>query len=462
MFHASTSKVVTTRKKHFVILGGGITGLATAWFLRQRYGSAIHLTVIEKTARLGGWIETARKEGFLFEQGPRGCRPIGNGVDTLQLIQSLKLEDHVIFNSPAAQKRYLYRHEKLIPLPSNLWEICRTPWLLRMLWKPLWKEWSIPKGKQEDESVSEFAIRRLGVEIADTLIDPLVSGIYAGNSLNLSIKSCFPLLYQWEQEHGSLLRGAFVNKKKAESDPFIRKIQQYSLFSLQDGMETLIQELARQTDLDILLNTTVSEIDINSSQITMTLPTKTLHADHLFSAIPAQAFGALIEPHDSRLAKLLKKNHNTSLITVSIGYKKSLLKESGFGYLIPSKEREPILGMIWDSSVFPQQNNNKNETRLTVMLGGEHQPEALKLKDEEIHVIVAGVLEKHLGIREKPDAFVIKRAINAIPQYSVGHSQHIQTIIDQTRKLSNRITLLGISYNGVGVNDCIARARLVK
>jgi oxygen-dependent protoporphyrinogen oxidase len=423
-----------------IILGAGISGLALAWFLRKQPG--LKITILEKRARVGGWIETVEADGFLFEQGPRGLRP---EADTLQLIQELGLQDQILVNDPAAKVRYLYRQGRLTPLPTSVWGLAASPWLLKLLSKPLWREWRIPKMAQDDESVYEFFCRRFSRQVAEELVDPMALGIYAGDIRQLSLRSCFPSIYNLEQKHGSLLRAALAGKRPVATDPFVAHVQRSSLFTLRGGMETLVKELARQMDdLEIRNDCTVDRLDLNRGEVYTSQGV--FAADQILSTLPAHQLYSLYP--DPMLATIPTQ----SLVVVNLGYRASVLKKAGFGYLVPSKERESILGVVWDSCLFPEQNRSSHETRLTAMVAEQG------LSDPQIEQLVLKAMANHLGIRQPPDLIKINRKSRAIAQYSVGHAIRVQEF---RRRLPTNLKVFGSSFDGVAVNTCISQAKQI-
>lgn len=147
-----------------------------------------------------------------------------------------------------------------------------------------------------------------------------------------------------------------------------------------------------------------------------------------------------------------------SLAVVNVGYHSSVLNHAGFGYLVPSKEKQKLLGVVWDSSAFPQQNRVKDQTRLTAMIGGSHFNDFTSYRDDELIEMTLRELSTHLSISRKPDFISIKSMIDAIPQYTVGHQKRIKKIDEELKKISPNINLLGNGYYGISVNDCIARS----
>jgi len=173
-----------------------------------------------------------------------------------------------------------------------------------------------------------------------------------------------------------------------------------------------------------------------------------VHADHIFSTLPAHALAPLVPSLQEKLVKI----PFATVAVVNLGYRCSVLDKKGFGYLIPSREKEQILGVVWDSSVFPEQNRNPHQTRLTVMIGGVRMPEVENLAEHELIDIAVEALKRHLGIAAPPDAAHVFLARSAIPQYQVGHGNLLSQIVDAAPK---NFSCLGSSYRGVSVNDLI-------
>jgi len=363
---------------NYLILGGGISGLSAAWFLSRKHPNA-KITLLEKENRLGGWIQTTRQNGYLFEKGPRTF-PLGRSPFLLALIRDLGLE--IIHSDPAASKRYLWHKGRLRSAGSFLPRL--IPYLIRELF--------IPPATCDDESIYDFAARRFSPKIAQTLFDPLTLGIYAGDIRKLSIRSCFPKLFEWERTKGSVVRGLFSSPKQAKG-----------LFTLPNGMETLIHALQKQLPIEIVLNCKVESIGDRQ----VIAGGKTWYADQIISTLPS-----------ARPAK--------SLWVVHLSFEGPVLRKRGFGYLVPSQEKESVLGMIWDSAIFPQQNQG-NETRLTAMV-----------REEEKEPLQAALraLALHLGIKAQLSHSSLFYAQNAIPQFEVG----------------------GPFSEGISVEDCIRRS----
>lgn len=442
--------------KHIIILGAGISGLSLAWSLKKNPN--LKVTVLEKTARAGGWIQSIRKDGFLFELGPHSCRPFRSGRATIQLIEELGLQNQVITPAKSASLRYLLINQKLVPLPHSLISCFISP-LTRGILPALWRDLRTHPSIDDDESIYDFIARRFSVNIAELLIGPLTTGIYAGDIKKLSVKSCFPLWHTWEKQYGSILQGFFKDKEIVQNaTPYEKHLRNFSLFSFKDGMETLPKELSLRLEENIVHSCEPTEFHFQPDGVSIhTSDGKRLHADHLFSTLPASAIAHLLAPHRPGLAETLSSIESASVAVVNLGYRKKVLKQKGFGHLIPQTENEKILGMIWDSCVFPQQNQNSEETRLTIMIGGTHFPHLCHLNDQNILNIALSAAAKHLQIDAMPEISHITRAISAIPQYYVGHALKVNQIRRETYELSPHLTCIGSTFDGVSINDCLTQ-----
>ncbi|MCH9608859.1 MAG: Protoporphyrinogen oxidase [Chlamydiales bacterium] len=369
------------------IIGGGISGLAAAWYL-QKLGK---VTLYEKSNRVGGWIRTIHKEGFCFETGPRGFRPVGPGKESVALCNSLDLT--LLPACKAAQKRYVCRDGKLTPFSIG--------YLLKNgLLSGAMRDLFTSPLKREDETIEAFFSRHFNHRFAAALIDPFTRGIYGGDYRQLSARSCFPSLWEIDQTKGSLIRGR-SKKEKCKA----------ALYSFQGGMETLVKALAEKVDAEIILNHQVD--DIEGDIVIWTTPCAPVRAD---------------------------------IMTVSMGWHDNLLEKKGFGFLVPSTEPEPFLGMTWDSMIFPEQ---EGKSRVCVMIKEDGT-------DETLEEIAKKSVAKYVGITSEPDAMHIHRAFKAIPQYQIGHHNWVDAF---EKNLPPHHYHIGNSFRGSGVNNCIADAK---
>lgn len=449
------------KTKEIIVLGAGISGLSLSWFLKERYGDAVKIKILEQSQRIGGWIKTLKKGDFLFELGPRSCRPHGDGIETLKLIEALQLQDEVIIADPSSKKRYLYQNKQLILLPEGFYSLLFSPFFKKVA-KALWNDWISPKGKGEDEAVYDFISRRLSSEVAEELIDPWMSGIYAGDSRQLSILSCIPNLLDWEQQFGSILKGMLFGRKmyQQQESPFIQSIRKHPIFSFKKGMETLTLALAKKLKADIHLGTEVVSILMENGKAAVRSVDGRVHlADSVFSCLPPQKLSLLLRESCTQAAHLLRSIPVSSIATVNLGYNHTVLNRKGFGYLVPSKEKEEILGVVWDSCTFPHQQLSSH-TCMTVMWGGTRHPHLCHLSKAELLHQSLEVLSKHLGITSRPQVFHVEYSHDAIPQFLVGHQDKLKQL---QLLISKEFPFLHVhgSYFGVSVNACIANAKKI-
>lgn len=482
--------------QHVIILGAGISGLSLAWFLKKRFGNGLKITLIEEKSRPGGWIHTLDEDGFLFEQGPRSLRSRGTARKTLELIEELSLQDQVITASPSAKKRYLWARGKLRSLPQGFFGFF-TSSATRHLLGAFLRERFIPKGEGVssnnlknwyfclprlasrqrlppcqisssylaiDESIRAFFERRFGNRVVEELIDPMVSGIFAGDIDRLSMQACFPSVYSWEERYSSLVKGAFSEKKTKPLEKlssFVSKMDRVPIFSFTKGLQTLTDTLASYLAPYLKLSTSIKTLHWMPKGVTVevegTQGKEFLVADHFFSTVPASQLAFYLQDVDQELTLLLKEIEAVSIASVHLGYNHPVLKREGFGYLIPKKEGESILGVVFDSSVFPEQNKSSKETRLTVIMGGAHGKEIEELDEKELAKRALEAVSRHLRIYKEPRVLITKKARRAIPQYQVGYLRRMERIEEILLERFPQLTVTGNYFQGVSVNECIAK-----
>src|SRR3989344_2447057 len=321
---------------NIVILGGGISGLSAAWSLRKKYPDA-RIALLEKQGRLGGAIQTLTTNGLLFELGPRTF-PVSRSSALLALIRELGLQDEILFSSKQARQRYLWYRGQLRPLSA----------LYPRLIPALLQEPFRAKGTGEDESIAAFVRRRFRSPAAEVLFDAITLGIFAGDIHELSLRSCFPRLHAWEQTKGSIVMGFLTRPKQ----------QDKGLFTLRRGMGSLIAALQSQLSIDIHLNCSVTAIHPQGVEAGGVF----WPAGQIISALPAPEIG--------QITKRWLNFSSRSLWVVLFAFPAHSFTKQGFGYLVPTQEKEFLLGVIWDSSLFPEQGQ---EVRLTAMVrhGGD-------------------------------------------------------------------------------------------
>lgn len=459
-----------------VVLGGGISGLAASYYL-SRAPCAPKVVLVEGSERLGGWIRSVRgPDGAVFELGPRGIRPAGAlGARTLLLVSELGLGSEVLpvrGDHPAAQNRFLYVGGALHALPSGFRGLLRPspPFSKPLFWAGL-RELTTPRGKDPDETVHSFAERRLGPEVASLAMDSLCRGVFAGNSRELSVRSCFPSLFRAEQTHRSVLLGLLLGAgQSSQPDSAIirqARAERWSQWSLRGGLEMLPQALTTHLThrgVSVLRGQPVSGLSLQTEgHWKVSLGDRSLEADHVISAVPASVLSRLLPADAAPLARVLGTITAVSVAVVNLQYRRARLPVQGFGHLVPSSEDPGVLGIVYDSVAFPEQDGSPPGLRVTVMLGGSWfqtlEAKGSALSQEMLQQQAQEAAATQLGLKEPPSHCLVHLHRNCIPQYTLGHWKKLESA---TRFLAAHrlpLTLAGASYEGVAVNDCIESGR---
>ncbi|XP_061300177.1 protoporphyrinogen oxidase [Pezoporus flaviventris] len=466
------------------VVGGGISGLAACYHL-TRGPHPPKVLLLEASARLGGWLQSTRAaDGAVFEHGPRGIRPGGTaGADTLHMVSELGLAGAVLpvpGDHPASRNRFLYVAGALHKLPSGLGALLRPvpPFSRALLWSGL-RDLLAPAGTEPDESIHAFARRRFGREVADIAVDSVCRGVFAGDCRALSVRSCFPLLFQAERSRRSVLLGLALGSAErgggdthgsgAESGLSRRaRAERWSQWSLRGGMETLPEALAeflRERGVELRCHQRLRRLSRrHDGRWELTLADGTVTADHVVSAVPAAALAEALPAEAAALAQELRRIPAVSVAVVNLQYEGVALPVTGFGHLVPSSEDGSLLGIVYDSVAFPEHNGAATASlRLTVMLGGAWFEQsfgdpATAAPELLLHRAQAAVREQ-LGLEPAPTRSIVRVHQACIPQYTLGHWQRTERIGRFLAEHRLPLSLIGASYSGVSVNDCIASAK---
>ena len=443
-----------------VIIGAGISGLTTAYALLARtqnteHRTQIDITVYEADSRPGGKIWSDKTDGFLCEKGVNGF--LDNKPKTLQLCDYLGLEP--LKSSDNARRRFIFSKGKLNQLSESPLSFLKSDLIswhgkLRIIYELI-----APKGP-EDETVADFVIRRLGKESLEKLIDPMCSGIFAGDPYKMSIKHCFPRIKELEQNYGSLIRAMIAlqkESKKAGSHKVGAGIGG-TLTSFYNGAQTITDELAERLGERIKFGVSVKGLEKDGSRYKVHTSQGIDNADIVVLASPAHASSEIMRDFDIKLSKILSEIPYAPVSVVCFGYKREKVLHSlqGFGFLIPHTEGKKILGTLWDSSIFPNRAP-EGYVLLRNMIGGAKSPELAMLDDNAIIGAVFDELMSIISLRGEPDMVRIYRWEKAIPQYVMGHGDRLK-FIDESLKSYHGLYLTGNSYRGIGMNDCIENA----
>jgi oxygen-dependent protoporphyrinogen oxidase len=456
--------------KKIVIIGGGISGLATAWLLRskaQAAGKELHITLLEKEAQAGGKIKSIRADGYTCEWGPNGF--LDSKPQTLDLCRALGVENNLHRSNDNARKRFIYSGGELHQLPDGAPAFLKSrliswPGKLRLAMEPTPFITAAPAAV--DETLADFGRRRLGKEALDKLIAPMVSGIFAGDPETMSLISCFPRIAELEREYGGLIRAMIMLAKKKKKDVAEGKVVSSAagpggvLTSFREGIQYLSDALAASLGDIVRPGVAVTSVAKcgNIPYLVTCNDGSQYEADVAIMASPAYAVADMLAALDSGISGVLQQIPYASMTVICFGYSCGQIERSldGFGYLIPKKEGRNTLGTLWDSSMFENRAAD-GKVLLRSMMGGACFPEYINLSDDEVVARVRQDLKMTMGIDAVPEFVRIFRHPQAIPQYTVGHGARLQKL-EELLKVHPGLILTGNSYRGIGLNDCVAAA----
>jgi len=369
--------------KRIVVAGGGISGLSLAFEL-ERLGLSV--LVLESERRAGGKIETDRCDGFVCERGPASYLDRHNSITPLA--RSLGIEDRVLPARDAGERRLVVANGRLHDTPLDAAALIRSRLLpfsakLRMLADLL-----LPRGpsaRGQDESVTAFATRRLGGLAGERLLQPLVSGLYAGDPDVVSLPAAFPLMASLERGHRSLVLGLRADLKQQRAR---RRADSAAprLSSFVTGLDELTAALASRLGDRLRLGVRAVQVERVASGFRLTLDengrSSTLDADALVLAIPAHQACTVIQPLDSELSEILTRIPYVAVELVHLGYSLSALSRpvDAYGFFVPASERLKIVGAIFASAIFPNRAP-AGLSLISVRTGGARHPETAKLSD---------------------------------------------------------------------------------
>ncbi|KAK5583673.1 hypothetical protein RB653_005271 [Dictyostelium firmibasis] len=509
------------------IIGGGISGLSSYYYLRngihltsKNVSNGLKINIFEKSNKVGGNIQTKifkgdkKDEKIIVEEGPRSLRALGRGLNTLELIKRLGISNDVIFSSANSNGKFIFLDGKPKEIPmSGLFDIIKFSFKHSIVGSILKEPFNkIPKQVKQmdpnwDESIYDFFSRRLGKNMAKTFIEPTCLGIYGGDYTNLSIKSTFKRAALLESFGGLIFGLLFKSKKQKQFESeldknenrllpsktslkelFDKDSDKTNVFSFKDsGLSRMIERLKSLIDSDsqtkLYLSTSISEIQKNNkdngSIKVVDNKGNQYQYDQLISTIPLNQLAPMFKKSDPKLYQLLQLVDYTSIAVVNLVYKsnKKVLKkiqDKGFGYLVPSKENQSVIGVCFDSNTFPEfVNNNEKENSseqsiITVMIGGnkgikdrnDHWIDVTNTSKDKLLEISLNHLDKVLDIESSPDFTNVSIYENGIPHYKVGHQNLLNEIQQHiTENYGTSLLLGGNSIDGVGINDSIHKSK---
>ncbi len=480
--------------KRIVVVGGGIAGLATAYELRARAAHApggLDVRLVESAPRLGGNLRTERDGGYRVEWGPNGF--LDNVPETLDLVRRLGLESELCPSDAAAARRFLFRNGRLHLLPSGPGSFLTCPVLslpgrLRVLGEPF-----AARHPGGDETVYEFARRRIGAEAAHVLVGAMVSGVFAGDARELSLASCFPKMAEMEAAHGGLVKAMLAKQRaRGAAKRKLAKLRARGedapererpggpvgpagrLTSFRGGIQTFTDALATALGPAVASGRALQRLEPIDGREGSTrlwrldfVDGELLEADEVVLAVPAAQAAPLLVPVDGELGATVGAIPSASLAVLALAYDEKVFHAralaqsagapNGFGFLVPRGEGPRILGALWDSSVFPGERAPQGKVLLRVMIGGALDPEAVALPEDELLRLARTDLAATMGLDTAPERHWLFRHRVGISQYTVGHAARLETIAARLANLPG-LHVAGQSYFGVSMNGCCEQA----
>ncbi|QHE51364.1 protoporphyrinogen oxidase [Pontibacillus sp. HMF3514] len=446
--------------KRIAIVGGGITGLTTAYYLQKKIkekGLPFEVKLYEASDRLGGMIHTERKDGFTIERGPDSL--LARKPSVFRLIEDVGLQDKLV--DVAAGKAYVLANEKLHGIPQGSFmgiPTQVTPFALSSLFSPMGKlraAGDLVKSKskpQEDQSLGHFFRNRFGDEVVENLIEPLLGGVYSGDLDRLSLMATFPNFYNMEQEHGSLIKG--LRKSRGKQPKNKKKPSVFK--TLETGLGSLVDAVVEQLDEGTIeQGTSVDHIERKEDGYHLMLGTgEVAQADSIVLTTPHYACQRMLTQYD--FMEPLRDMPATSVANVAMAFDQSAIEKDvdGTGFLVSRNSDYRITACTWTHKKWPHTTPD-GKALLRAYVGKPNDQEVVDQSDEEIQEIVLNDINKIMNITHPPEFTVITRWRNSRAQYTVGHKERIHNIKQSMRSELPGVFLAGASYEGLGVPDCI-------
>ena len=473
--------------KRVVVVGGGIAGLTTALHLKDQSSELtgdLEVIVLEASDRVGGNIQTDRVDGFTIERGPNGF--LDNVPATPALVRRLGIQGELQKADESAAKRFLFRAGHLHHLPSGPGSFLKSrvlsvPGRLRVLGEPF----ASKKPEGVDETIFQFASRRIGKEAASILVDAMVSGVFAGDARALSLASSFPKMARMEEEHGGLVRALLARMKErraakkeveirqAEGEPAEDLVQPGgpagpggTLTSFRGGLDRLPTAAAMELGESVRCGVQVVGIERGGEGDHGSAPAWIVHvtegdslpADAVVVAVPSPRAAPFLRTLDKNLAGTIGEIRGAGLAVVALAFEAEPMggAPDGFGFLVPRGAGPRILGCLWDSSIFPGRAP-EGKVLVRAMIGGAHDPDAVEESEEALLTQVREDLRNTMGLTTPPLFARVYRWPLGIGQYTVGHEDRLNRIHSRLESHAG-LWVAGSSFYGISMNACIEKS----
>lgn len=469
----------------FVIIGGGISGLAAAHRLVElsqadATGAPHEVLLLEASARLGGTIHTEHRDNFLIERGPDSF--ISEKPEAVRLAERIGLKENLIGTNEEHRRAFIVRDGRLRPVPEGFRLIAPTEWnsfLRSGAFSPGLKarmalDLVLPRGKRnaasedDDESLADFVRRRFGRQALERIAQPMIGGIYTADPEKLSLRATMPRFLDMERDRRSVilsLRDASKRARQANGDTAERGTSgaRYSLFlSFDNGMEMLTNRLAaRLPGETVRLNTAVERLafDATTKQWRVTTnANETIVADAVCLALPAHRTARLLRAVDSALSNELAGIPHASTATINLAYPREQVSHAldGFGFVVPHVERRTLLACTFASVKFKHRAPD-GYVLMRAFVGGALQPENFALDDDEMIARVRRDLASLVGATGAPLFVTLEHWTNSMAQYHIGHLARLRRI-RASLLAHTQLYITGNAFDGAGIPDCIRAA----
>jgi oxygen-dependent protoporphyrinogen oxidase len=453
--------------KQIAIIGGGIAGLSAAFFLEKarRAGADLQWTLFEKSGRLGGVIQTERRDGFVIEAGPDSF--LSAKPDGARLCHDLGIGDQLISSNGADRKTYILVKGKLVPIPQGLefmvptrvWPMAATPlFSFKTKLRMAAELFSSARKEAADESVGDFVRRHFGQEMVDRVAEPLLAGVYGGNAEHLSIRAVLPRFAEMEREHGSLVRATLKAKAQFKSKAPAGAKPQPLFTSLKNGMQQMVEALVaalpqasiRLRQQNVSLRPANDDWQVDSAGTREKFQAVLL-------AVPAPSAAALLRQVHPALIAGLGKIEYTSSAAVALAYNEATLPP-GHGFLVPRSEGRKMMACTFVHKKFPHRAPEGMKL-LRCFFSSSRMPDLLTHSEEDLQQIARQELKEILGLNAEPRFARTFRWDRAMAQYETGHLDRVAEM-EKTIAAMPGFHIIGNSFHGIGVPDCIKSARL--
>lgn len=447
------------KKTDVIVIGAGLTGLTLAYRLRR---SGVDVHVVERQPRIGGQIQTNHKIDYTFETGPTTGSV--STPEVAELMADLKETSGgrcLLETAPdAAKHRLIWKGGRFHDLPSGPFGGLTTPlftWSdkLRILGEP-WRS----RGTDPDESVGSLARRRLGRSFVDYAVDPFISGVYAGHPDTLVTRYALPKLYLLEQQYGSFIGGSIKKMREPKTDR--DRLASKKVFSARGGLSRIIEAEADYVGAEnITLGAENLQVQPAAEGWKLTLNDRhlMLHSKYLVTTCGAYCLPELLPFIDSERMMAISSLTYAPVMEVNVGMSSTYGGDyMAFGGLVPSREQERVLGVLFPSACF-EGRAPKGGALFSFFIGGMRHPELLDLGDAEIEALVTDGLHRMLGFptEAKPDFIDISRHRRAIPQYDATSGSRFEAVSSIEAQYPGLI-LAGNLRDGIGMGHRITQA----